>query len=123
MKDMEEFLMSNYFKAGRTELSLSVHPIEELNLSEIRTEIKHDTLASLRLDAYLSSAFKLARAKASEAVRQGLVFVNNAQANKPDMELKEKDIIVFRGKGKSVLESVGGASRKDRIFVEIKLYC
>ena len=121
-KDMEEFLLSNYFKAGRTELSLSVHPLAELNLSAVRTEEITDTVASLRLDAFLAAAYRSARSKAVDAVRQGVVFVNNAQVLKPDLELKQGDIVVLRGKGKCVLEKIGGTSRKDRIFITIKKY-
>ena len=121
-EELEEFLLANYFKAGRTELMLSALPIGELNLSEIRTETVTDTLASLRLDAFLASAFRCARTKAQEAVRQGLVFVNNAECLKPDKELSEGDVVVLRGKGKCVLERVGGTSKKDRTFVTIKKY-
>lgn len=121
-KDMEEFLLSNYFKAGRTELCLSVHPLTELNLSAVRTEEITDTVASLRLDAFLAAAYRSARSKAADAVRQGLVFVNNAQCLKPDLELKQGDIVVLRGKGKCVLEKIGGTSRKERVFITIKKY-
>ena len=121
-RELEEFLLANYFKAGRTELSLSAVPVEEINLSEVRTEEITDTLASLRLDAFLSSAYRSSRAKAQEAVRQGLVFVNNAECLKPDKELSEGDVVVLRGKGKCVLEKIGGTSKKDRIFITIKKY-
>ncbi|MBO4819443.1 MAG: RNA-binding protein [Firmicutes bacterium] len=121
-RDLEEFLLANYFKAGRTELSLSVVPISDINLSEVRTEFIKDTLASLRLDAFLASAYRCARSKAQEAVKQGLVFVNNAECLKADKELSEGDVVVLRGKGKCVLEEVGGTSKKDRTFITIKKY-
>ena len=121
-RELEEFLLANYFKAGRTELSLSVHPLSEINLSEQKTEVIKDTVASLRLDAFLSSAYRCARSKAQEAVRQGLVFVNNAECLKPDRELSEGDTVVLRGKGKCILEEVGGTSKKDRTFISIKKY-
>ena len=121
-KELEEFLLANYFKAGRTELSLSAVPIDMLDLTEVKTELIKDTLASLRLDAFLASAFRSSRSKAQEAVKQGLVFVNHAECLKPDRELSEGDIVVLRGKGKCILEEVGGTSRKDRIFITIKKY-
>ena len=122
LKDMEEFLLANYFKAGRTELSLETVPIEMLNLSEIRTEEIKDTVASLRLDAFLSSAYRCARSKAQEAIRQGLVFVNHAECMKADKELEEGDIVVLRGKGKCILKEIGGTSKKDRTFITIEKY-
>lgn len=122
LKDLEEFLLANYFKAGRTELSLSAEDISKLDLSEIKTEIITDTLASLRLDAFLASAYRSSRSKAVEAVKQGLVYINHALCLKPDAEIKEGDCVVLRGKGKCVLKSVGGTSKKDRTFVEIEKY-
>ena len=121
-KELEEFLLANYFKAGRTELSLTAASIDQLDLTEVKTEIIKDTLASLRLDAFLASAFRSSRSKAQEAVKQGLVFVNHAECLKPDKELSEGDIVVLRGKGKCVLEEVGGTSKKDRTFISIKKY-
>ena len=121
-RELEEFLSSNYFKAGKAVLSLSTVPISELDLTGVRTEIMRDTLASLRLDALLASAYRCARSKAQDAVRQGLVFVNNAECTKPDLEVKEGDMIVLRGKGKCILEEIGGTSRKERVFVSIKKF-
>jgi len=51
--------------------------------------MQKDTVASLRLDNVLSSAFSLSRAKAAEAIRTGLVFVNSAPAEKTDLQVME----------------------------------
>ena len=79
-------------------------------------------MASLRLDNVLSSAFCLSRAKAAEAIRAGLVFVNSAPAEKPDLQVKEGDKLVLRGKGKAFLREVGGKTRKERIFIRTERY-
>lgn len=122
MRSMEEFLLTNYAKAGRTELQLSVVPIEQLNTASVRTVTVTDTVQSVRLDAVLAAAFKSARSKAQDAVREGVVFVNNAQVTKPDRELSEGDKIVLRGSGKCILEEIGGESKKGRTFIRIKRY-
>lgn len=117
-----DFIEMNYDKAGRTNLEVSVHPITELCLGEINIVQKHDTVASLRLDSVVASAFALSRAKAADAVRRGIVSVNSMEALKTDMEIEEGDRIVLRGKGKAVLAEVGGVSRKDRIRITFDLY-
>jgi len=122
LKEMEEFLLANYDKAGRTELSLSIEPISMLNLADVKTVEITDTIASLRLDAVLASGFRASRTKAAEAVKQGFVFLNNVQVTKPDKEVKQGDIIVLRGRGKCVLEQIGGSSKKGRTFITIKRY-
>ena len=117
-----EFIEMNYDKAGRTNLQVTVLPIEELDTGTQRITQKRDTVASLRLDNIVSSAFALSRAKAAEAIRRGIVSVNSMEALKIDQEIREGDKIVVRGKGKAVLAEAGGRSRKDRIIVTFNIY-
>ena len=112
----------NYDKAGRANLSVSVLPVEKLDMGTQNIVSKHDTVASLRLDNVVSSAFALSRAKAAEAIRRGIVSVNSVEALKVDQEVSEGDRIVLRGKGKAVLTEAGGRSRKDRIIVNFSIY-
>ena len=122
LKDMEEFLLANYEKAGRSELSLSIEPIDLLNLSSVKTVSITDTIASLRLDAVLSVAFRASRTKAQEAIKEGFVFLNGQPTVKPDKEVGKGDVIVLRGRGKCVLEDIGGNSKKGRTFITVKRY-
>ena len=122
MDDIEDFLMLNYQKAGRTELSLSALPLSELRIPETKTAMIKDTVASLRLDNVISSAFKMSRSKAADAIRTGLVFINSLQAEKPDMKVEEGDKLVLRGKGKAYLKEVGGQTRKDRTYIVVERY-
>ena len=122
LSSVAEFLQNTYSKAGRSELKTEIVPISQLRLGEVRTAEKSDTVASLRLDSLISSAFNLSRAKAQEAIRQGLVFVNGIQCEKTDAFCEEGDKLVLRGKGKAVLSELGGKTRKDRIFVKFKIY-
>lgn len=120
--EIAEFIELNYDKAGRTNLEVSILPIEELCLGTVNIIQKQDTVASLRLDSIVASAFALSRAKAAEAIRRGLVSVNSLEALKVDMEIEESDKIVLRGKGKVVLTQVGGVSRKDRTRIVFDIY-
>ena len=82
-----------------------------LHIPDAHTEmIKRRSL--LRLDNVISSAFRLSRAKAAEAIRSGLVFVNSMQTEKPDAKVEQGDKLVFRGKGKAYLREIGGQTRK-----------
>lgn len=122
MEDIKDFILMNYSQAGRTGLQVEAVPLESLKIPEAKTSIVKDTVASLRLDNVISSAFSLSRAKAAEAIRSGIVFVNNMQSEKVDMQVKEGDKLVLRGKGKAYLQEVGGQTRKDRTFIIIEKY-
>ena len=122
LDEIKEFLLYHYDKAGRTSLSLEALPLNQLRIPELRIAEIKDTVASLRLDNVTASAFSLSRAKAAEAIRSGLVFVNSMQTEKTDFPVKEGDKLVLRGKGKAYLKEVGGKTRKDRIFIMIQKY-
>ena len=117
-----EFIELNYNKAGRTNLTVEILPIGELDTGVVNIVEKRDTVASLRLDSIVSSAFALSRAKAAEAIRRGIVSVNSVETLKVDREIAEGDRVVVRGKGKVVLAEAGGKSRKDRIIVTFNIY-
>jgi len=122
LEEIREFLLYHYEKAGRTSLTLEALPLSELKLPEVRTVLQKDTVASLRLDNVIASAFSMSRAKAAEAIRSGLVFVNSLQIEKTDAAVHEGDKLVLRKKGKAFLREVGARTRKDRIFIVTERY-
>lgn len=118
LEAMADYLQRNFAGAGRTVFSKTeILPLEELNQGNQETYDKRDTVASLRLDSLVASAFNLSRGKAQEAIHQGLVSVNSFPAEKPDMQLEEGSKLVLRGMGKAILTTVGGTTRKDRIAI------
>lgn len=122
LADIADFILMNYYKAGRTNLFLSQHPIGELIVPQRKPTIVTDTVASLRLDSVAASAFGLSRGKAAEAISRGIVYVNHVEVTKPDFSVSEGDKIVIRGKGKACLREVGGRSRKDRQYITIEKF-
>ena len=122
MDDISDFILANYNKAGRTALTTEALTIDQLHIPDVHTEMIKDTVASLRLDNVISSAFRLSRAKAAEANRSGLVFVNSIQTEKTDAKVEQGDKLVLRGKGKAYLREIGGQTRKDRTYILIERY-
>lgn len=122
LKSMEEFFLANYEKAARANLSVSIIPASELVLKSPEITEKKDTVASLRLDNIVSSAFNLSRTKAQDAVKEGIVFVNGFQCTKPDHVMEQGDKLVLRGHGKVILKDIGKVTKKDRIFITLSVY-
>lgn len=122
LEDIREFILMNYSQAGRASLQVEAVPLSDLQIPEVKTVLVKDTVASLRLDNVIASAFSMSRASAAEAIRRGIVFVNSMQSEKVDMQIKEGDKLVLRGKGKAYLKEVGGQTRKDRTFITIERY-
>lgn len=122
LKEMEPFLLNHFHQAGRTHLNAESLPVAQLRLPERRTEQLRDTVASLRLDNVIASAFRTSRTKAAEAISSGLVFLNDTQTFKSDKPVGENDKLVWRGKGKAYLKEIGPLTRKDRINILIEKY-
>lgn len=122
LEEVADFILLNYSKAGRTTLQPEAVALSDLCIPETKTVTARDTVASLRLDNVISSAFQLSRAKAADAIRGGIVFVNSMQCEKPDMQVEEGAKLVLRGKGKAYLREVGGRTRKDRITIVIERF-
>jgi RNA-binding protein YlmH len=122
LSEMAEYIAREYTSVGRETVTAERLPVGEIAVNETAFEEKKDTVASLRLDSVLGTAFALSRGTAQEAIRRGLVFVNSAEASKPDKLLAEGDKITLRGKGKAVLAEVGQKTKKDRIFIRIVRY-
>lgn len=119
LKDMAEYLLQNLTGAGKAHISTEEISLQELRIPAADITEFTDTVASLRLDAVLASAFRMSRGKAAEAIRQGLVFVDHLEATRTDMNITEGMELVIRHMGKAKLTKVGRRTRKDRISITI----
>ena len=122
LREIADFLLSEYSQVGRVEVKTAVCELSELRLPQGRTEKITDTVSSVRLDSVIASAFSLSRSNAQKAIKSGIVAVNHLETLKPDRILEEGDILTLKGKGKAALTSIGGSSKKGRIWIEINRY-
>lgn len=120
--EIADFLLREYHKAGRTEVKTKIVSVDEVIVPEMRCEMIRDTVSSVRLDSVISSAFRLSRSKAAEAIRGGLVSVDHIECLRADAKVEEGAVLVLKGKGKAVLEEIGKESKKSRIWLRIKRY-
>ena len=115
--DIADYIVKELSQAGQSRLSAERFPISDLILPVREFKEYKDTVASLRLDNIVSSAFGLSRSKALMAIRSGLVFVDHMEATKPSAPVKEGTEIVVRHKGRAILSEVGGTSKKGRLYI------
>ncbi len=115
------FIMDNLFRAGHETLRLELLEGAPADKEE-KFKIIKDTVASLRLDAIISSCCSVSRANAAALISSGRVKVNDFECLKSDKTVAAGDSISVRGYGKMMLETVGGVSRKGRTIIEIKRY-
>ncbi len=122
LKEAIPIILSQFDQAGRHRLRLSQIPLSALTPAPVQVRLIKDTVATLRLDAVVSSGFSLSRGRAAELISGGRVSVNHRECVKSDKTVAQGDTITCRGLGKCVLTRVGGRSKKDRIIIEIERY-
>ncbi len=121
-REILPFVLQNYTGAGRVRLKVAPVSLENLHLPEQKRQEIRDTVAALRLDSVLSSAFRISRTKAADLIRAGRVEVNWRGCEKPDRLCAQGDVFTARGFGKCTLAEVGGLSKKGRITIRLERY-
>lgn len=120
-KSVLSFVLNSLEKIGR-------YPVEVKECPDMVFERKDDfeelvdTVASMRLDSVVASAFSLSRSVASDKILAGLVQVNGLTSKKADSEVEEGDKISLKGLGKVHLLKTDGFSRKGRIRIVFRKY-
>ena len=84
--------------------------------------LKPSTVASLRLDAVLSSALRLNRDACKSLVERDSVSVNHKIVSKPHFSLQNGDTVTVKGHGKYKVNVGGGLSKKGRVIISIEKF-
>ena len=106
---------------GRVHLSVLEHAGDVCQVKKEFTELK-TTVASLRIDAIISSCYGISREESNIIIKNGKVNLNYKEVQSASKQVKEGDLISVRGFGRFILESILGETRKDRIRIVIKKY-
>ena len=121
-REIAPYLLQSFDSAGRTKFRLSQVPLTEAKIPEPEVKFIKDTLASIRLDAVISSGFRVGRSAAAEYVSAGRAAINGLPCTKSDKSVSEGDTVSVRGMGKIKLAQVNGQTKKGRISVLIERY-
>jgi len=117
-----EYILANLTHAGRIALSSEIVDPENLPLPRDDGRSIKGTVASLRVDAVLSLGFGISRSRVVLLVKGGLVRVNWRPISSPSHQLNEGDQVSLKGRGRILVESVEGETRKGRKRLNLKKY-
>lgn len=121
-KEIAPHLIENLTRIGRGSCSCREIPLFALEEVKPETQEIFATVASLRLDNLVSTAFSVSRKLACEAIEQKKVFIDGVPCDKTDKKVNVGSKIVFQGRGKVILQEQNGVSKKDRPKIIIKKY-
>ncbi len=122
LSDTAPILLSQWEGVGRWKVKLQQVSLSQLEVKPPEVRTIRDTVATLRLDAVLSSGFSTSRGKAADLINAGRVMVNHRECTKADKPVSQGDVLTCRGLGKCVVKEVLGQSRKGRIMLVLERY-
>lgn len=101
---------------------ISIIDINEIKTKEIEFEEITISVNSVRLDSVISEIIKTSRKIAQEYLEEERISINYAVETKPTKTIKEKDILIIRGKGKFIIDEFLGKNKKGKEIIRIKKY-
>jgi RNA-binding protein YlmH len=117
-----EYISYNLDKIGNTKVECELQQVYRYTPPERKEKIINTTVASVRADSVTASGFGMSRTKVMEYFKAQRVNVNWEPVSNPSKQLSEGDVISIRGKGRILLDKVGGTTKKDRINIIIKRF-
>lgn len=113
LKENSEYI-KNELKQEKRFKKAKIEIIDINNIEPKPVEFENISISanSLRLDNLVSELLKTSRKIAQEYVEEEKVFINYEIETKNTKTIKEKDILVIRGKGKYIIEEFSGKNKK-----------
>ncbi|WP_243115708.1 RNA-binding protein [Periweissella cryptocerci] len=114
--------MVDYFslqvdRIGNIKVHLMPHAMADIVQPEVDWVQTQTTIASLRIDVIISTAFNISRSRVKTLVEGGAVRLNWTEIIKPDYELATGDMLSVRGFGRMRLVELEGTTKKDKLRV------
>lgn len=119
--EVKEFIFTQIKKIGRIGVTLEEGFTEPLPQTSKLVDVT-DTIASNRLDCVVASLASISRGKSCELIENGFVSVNSVVCEKTTKLINNGDIVTVRGKGKFIVTSLTGKTKKQRTVLEFKKY-
>lgn len=122
-KEIAQYLEQSLKQLTRfKKAKINLMEISNIKMVDIKKEELRIVIQSLRLDCVIAQLANTSRTKAKEIIEEGRVFINYENELKSDKYIKEKDIIVIRGKGKFEIYSLTGNTKKNKQIISVNKY-
>lgn len=120
-EDIANYVSSQIEKVGRVGVEIIKGFSEPLPLKG-ELALFEGTIASARLDCVVSELCNVSRGAALQKIEDGAVSVNSVVCEKATKLVVSGDAVTVRGKGKFIISSLEGKTRKNRIVLKYQKY-
>ena len=118
---IKDFILQELYKIRHTQVLGKTVNMTDFVVKHHYVE-QHGVISSNRLDAFVSLACKLSRAKASEYILGENLFINGKLISNHNQKLSPGDIVSMRSFGKIRIDEIGDETKKGRIKVSFRWY-
>ena len=119
-EELFDFLVDNLKEIGKTPVKIEEIKFQEIPESEFIDIV--ESVASMRFDVIVSALGNFSRNDGSEKIEAGEVLLNYGMEKEKSRVIKEKDIISIRKKGKFIIESILGETKKGKTRILAKKF-
>ena len=116
-----KYILTQVEKVGRVGVSVEEGFVLPLPAAGALKEFSV-TVSSERLDCVVAAVTGLSRNAAAEKIEQSMVSVNSCVTEKTTRRVSAGDIVSVRSKGKFIIDSIDGKTRKNKIVLKYKKY-
>lgn len=123
LEENANYLKSSFeYERKFKKAKISIVDINEIKIKPIEFEEIIISVNSVRLDSVISEVIKTSRKIAQEFLEEEKISINYTIETKPTKAIKEKDILIIRGKGKFIVDEFLGKNKKGKEIIRIKKY-
>ena len=121
LRSLSDYLCENLTSVKHTRVIAEEEPLPDSLRKPALREIT-GTVASVRLDALISTAFRMARGTSQDTIKAGYVFIDGRQTLSPSASVKPGSVISVRHRGKFAYLGEEGTSKKGRTVIRLGIY-
>lgn len=121
LEQIKDYILRNLTRIKHT--TVKVTALAELPATAVNEPRYAELIVpSLRLDAVISSVYKLSRKDSCNLIKSDRVFMNSRQIKNTSCLIKQEDIISVRGMGRFKFIGQLRTTKKDRIVISVNIY-
>lgn len=123
LEENASYLKSSFeYEKRFKKAKISIIDVNEIKTKPIEFEEIVISVNSVRLDSIISEVIKTSRKIAQEFLEEEKISINYAVETKSTKTIKEKDILIIRGKGKYIVDEFMGKNKRGKEIIKIQKY-